>query len=119
MGWASPTRSSGPGFGRRVADLLRVRQVELLAADVADLHVELLDGAAARAAALGLVLLEAVGERGDQAEHREDEADREPEQEVAALGPADDAGGEAEAGEDDEGFHFSPEAGGCRRVRRP
>ena len=78
------------------ADLRRVGQVQVLAADAADLHVELLDLAAARAAPLGLLRLRPVEDHGDQAEQRQHDADQEPDEERAPLGAADDPGGDAE-----------------------
>ena len=62
-GLPRPHRYAGPG--RTSSDR---RQVHVEPAAGADLDVDLVDGAAARAAALGLVVLAAVEDRRDQAE---------------------------------------------------
>ena len=85
-------RAAGAG----VPDLGGVRQVELLATAGADLDVELVDLAAARAAALGLVDLGPVEDHRDEAEDRQHRADDQPDEERAALGAPDDRGGDAE-----------------------
>ena len=69
-----------------------IRQVHVLAAVGADLDVELVDATAVGAAALGLVAVEAVEDHGDQAQTGQHHADREPDQEGAALRPADPSG---------------------------
>src|SRR5687767_12221542 len=89
----------------RVANLTRVWQVHVLAADPADLHVELVDRAAAGALSLGLELLHPVEKRREQAEERKAEPDQKPDEERAALDAADDRRREAEEEEDDESGH--------------
>src|SRR5690606_26660152 len=88
-----------------VAHLGRIRQVHVLAAIAADLHVQLVDVPAARAAALRLVLLDPIEDDRDQAEQRQNRADGEPDEEGTALRLADQRRGEPEGEEDDDRGH--------------
>src|ERR687897_1862403 len=80
----------------RLADFGGIWKVEVLAARAAHLDVQLVHRSAARAAPLRLELLGAVQDHGDQPEQRQHGADGEPDEERAALRPADDRGRDPE-----------------------
>jgi hypothetical protein len=96
-----------------MANLARVREVEVLPAAAAHLHIKLLDQAAARAAPLGFVGLAPIQHDRDQADEREKEADEEPDEERAALGSPDQRGREAEREQDDDELHSNIVARPC------
>src|ERR1700760_2214137 len=111
-----------------MADRARVRQVELRPATRADLDVELHRLEAIRALAFRFVLLTPGEDHRGQADEKQHEADEEPDPERAALGLADDPGGESEGEGDEEvlkshpapncaGSRFGPAAPPVRRSR--
>src|SRR5215207_9380451 len=88
-------------------DLGRVGQIKVRAAARADLHVELYDVVARRAAAFRFVLVGAKEDYGDEAEQRQHRADQQPEPEGAALASSNYSGRETEGEGDDEVGHGS------------
>src|SRR4051794_35473479 len=78
-----------------------VRQIQISPAARADLNVELYRLVAVGALTFGFVLLDPVEDHRDQPEDRQHQADQQPDPERAALGAADDRGGEAEEEGDD------------------
>src|SRR3954452_8405119 len=89
----------------RRQDLGLVGEVELGSAAGADGVVHHADVSAGRTAAARLVGVEPVEQRGGQADEREDARDHGPEEERAALQPADETAGQREGERDDEVDH--------------
>src|SRR4051794_1998320 len=83
-------------------ELPALRELELGPAARAQRLVDRHDRAAARAAAVRLLAFVAVEHRGEQADEGRDRRDDEPDQERAALDPADDPAGQAERQRDDD-----------------
>src|ERR1700753_1724125 len=97
--WCSGCSLPGFGCDRDVGEL------DLLAAAGAEGVVDLRDLPAAGTLAAQLVALEAVGDRGEQAEEGDEAGDQEPQQERAALELADQSPREPEADGDDDVGH--------------